>query len=71
MSVRFVYGFEYEQHADAFLAGALAAGFEAALDERNDSIEGVGVNAEPSAEPRLDHLAERHFGYSLGGRPAL
>lgn len=65
MSARFVFGFEYEEHADAFLADVLAAGFDAALDERDDGIEGVSVNAEPSAEAQLSQLADQHFGHTL------
>jgi hypothetical protein len=68
--IRFVYGFEHEQEADAFLGQARAAGYEATLDTRDDGIEAVSVVADESAEPDLDHLAEQSFGHSLGGRPA-
>jgi hypothetical protein len=67
--IKFVYGFEYEEHADAFLSKASSAGYEAALDTRHDGIEAVSVTAERGAESELDRLAEASFGYSLGARP--
>jgi|GEM_PF-5407636 len=67
---RFVYGFEYEEQADAFLSDAREAGFEANPDTRDDTIQAVSVVADAGDEPELDRLAERSFGHSLGGRPA-
>lgn len=67
---RFVYGFEYEEHADAFLSEVRAAGHNAALEVRDDGVEAVGVIADENVEQELDRLAEQSFGHSLGARPA-
>jgi len=69
-TMKYVYGFEYEEHADAFLAQAQAAGYEAALDPRDDGIEAVAVIASEDAESALSSLAEQSFGHDLGARPA-
>ena len=69
--VRFVYGFEWEEHADAFLAEARAAGHQATLDDRDDGIEAVSIIAEVDDGRELDLMAERSFGHSLGARSAI
>jgi len=69
-SIRYVYGFEYEEQADEFVTEALAAGYDAHRDVREDTIEGASVLGAPEDEDALNHLAMRNAGHDLGARPA-
>lgn len=45
-TMRFVFGFEYEEQADNFLARAKAAGFEAAIATLADETFGRALRSE-------------------------